>query len=634
MKSQWNTAWLLLLALKAFGLKEGHPRGSLGLQCHLLLPREDMNCSWSAQFANSPHILFFYQNLNIDPDEVHRVQVPLGQNWLVIARSQLMVGDRYRVWLEVHHADWMEESEKLTFRPYEKVKPLAPELDPVVVSSSGVTVKWKTPYWSEQLSHQPLVCELRYKTSKDAVWASLGVDHVSQEGHEFEDLDPFTRYSVQVRCIPEDGQGTWSEWSPPQTFRTPEAAPLGQVDVWRSRNLSENAEPRLYLLWKALDQKAARGDILNYTVDFWDHRKTLVASSISVCCSIPIPASASYVQVSAFNSAGKTLPASLNLGQTDLPGPQDVWVLAVPNLGFNVTWTLSPTPGGAQPEHYVVECREEISRELADWISKPVGCSSTLLKGDYRPTEPYLVSVYAIYVDGSNSSAPVRAYVKEGAPSVGPQAVKDESVSSTASLISWEEIPLANQNGHLTHVTIYLKHPTPAGPKIFGPIAAKERSYALEGLDPGTSYELWMTGSTSAGEGPASPVHKFHTPGARWQISLVVLLSVGFLLIVAIVVVIIRRRWFLGLCHKVLPLWCWESVPDPGRSTVFVRMEDQRAALAQDSSSQAPPEPPEEPDVLEITEPAPPQTANPPRVVFSGYEKHFMPSREELQELT
>ncbi|XP_054859537.1 interleukin-27 receptor subunit alpha isoform X2 [Eublepharis macularius] len=630
MKSRWDAAWLLLLALKAFGLKEDQD-ASVGLQCLWILPNNVVNCSWSALDVNSTPVLF-YQSHKYHPGQILQEQAQQEKNWLVTGKGQLMLGDLYSVWLETRGAAGMEASEKLNFSLDEIVKPPAPDLDPVAVSSSGVTVRWTNPHWSEHFAHQTLDCELRYKTSKDDVWTCLDAEDVSQEGHELEDLDPFTLYEVQARCFPGDGQGFWSEWSPPQPFRTPEAAPLGQLDVWQKVNLPENPEQKRHLLWKALDQDTARGNILNYAVDFLDNHKTIVASLVCVCCNVSVPASASYAQVSACNSAGKTPPAILSLEQTDLPGPWEVRVLPIRSLGLNVTWKFSPSAGAAQPEQYVVEWREEVSSELLNWTRRPVGCSTVLLRGDFRPKEPYLVSVYAVYAQGSNSSAPVRAYFQEGVPSAGPHAVQDRSISSTVSLISWEEIPLANRSGLLTHYTIYLKPPTSRSPKVYSPIGATERSYTLEGLEPGMPYQLWMTGSTSAGEGIASPVHHFRTHGAHWQIFVAVLLSVGFLLLLAVVVMLIMRTRVLSFCHKVLPLWCWERVPDPGHSLVLVKMGVQGAALAKEAPYQAPAKPPEETDVLEITEPAPPQMIQ-PAPVFSGYEKHFIPTREELQRL-
>ncbi|XP_015266181.1 PREDICTED: interleukin-27 receptor subunit alpha-like, partial [Gekko japonicus] len=368
MKRRWKAIWLLVLALKAFGLKEGDPVVSVGLRCLCLLPSWVMNCSWSAPDVNATYVLV-YRSLRLHPDEIRNATGRPGQNWIAVARSNLTLGDDYSAWLEVLHAPGVEASEKLNFSLDDIGKPPAPELDPVAVSSSGAMVRWKNPSWSEELTHHSVVCQLRYKASKDAVWTQLEVDHVSQEGHELEDLEPFTWYEVEARCVLEDGQGFWSEWSSPQTFRTPEAAPLGQVDVWREVHHSENSGRTCHLLWKALDREAARGDILNYTVVFWDRH---------------------------------------------LPGPREVRVRTAQSLGLSVTWTFSPSPGGVQPEQFVVEWREEISGELLGWIPQPVESRSTLLRGGFRPKEPYLVSVYAAYAQGSSSSVPVRAYVQEG----------------------------------------------------------------------------------------------------------------------------------------------------------------------------------------------------------------------------
>ncbi|XP_060109223.1 interleukin-27 receptor subunit alpha [Heteronotia binoei] len=613
----------------------GDSAASVGLQCVCVLPSYVMNCSWSAPEVNSAYRLF-YESLKYEPGKTRREQVQWGQNWLLIARDQLIRGNAYSVWLEVQRADGVEASEKINFVVEEIVQPPPPELDPVAVSSSGAVVRWRNPYWLEHFADQSLVCELRYKASEDVVWTQLDLDHedLSQEDPELTDLDPFTSYEVQARCVPEDGQGFWSEWSSSQTFRTPEAAALGQVDAWRNIHLSENSEPKLHLLWKPLDPKTARGDILSYTVDFWDRQKTAVGNLTCLCYSVPVPAAASYAQVSASNSAGKTQPTTLSLEQADLPSPQEVRVLPAESLGFRVTWTFSPSPGGVEPELYVVEWREEISGELLGWIRCPGGNRSALLKGDFRPREPYLVSVYAVYAQGSNSSAPVQAYIQEGVPSAGPLAVQDQSVSSTISLISWEEIPLAHQHGHLTHYTIYLKSPSSSTPRVYEPIGAGERSYALKDLDPGTSYQLWMSGSTSAGEGDSTLVHEFQTPGALWQVYVAALLSVGFLLLLSVIVVFLKRGWFLDFFRKVLPLWCWERVPDPGHSLVITELDPRGTALAKISHLSISTKPPEEPEILEILEPAPSQTSRPARVVFSDYEKHFLPTQEELQGLT
>ncbi|XP_077185939.1 interleukin-27 receptor subunit alpha isoform X2 [Paroedura picta] len=636
MEGQGKAFWLLALAFKALGLEEGASVASVGLQCFCGFPSHDMTCSWSAPEANATFVLAF-RNLKYAPSEIHKAQAREGDRWLTVARSRLKRGEVYSVWLEIHRAAGVDVSETLNVSLEEIVKPPAPELVLVEVSSSGAVVRRDNSNWAEHIMDQRLLWEIRYKASTDAAWIWLSLEQSSQEDQELVDLVPFTLYEVQARCIQENRQGFWSEWSPPQIFRTMEAAPLGPVDVWREIRLLENLEPAVRLLWKALDPEAARGVILNYTVDFRDRHGTSVGSLACLCYSAPVPAAASYAQVSAWNSAGGMQPTPLSLEQADLPAPQEVRVQTAQGQGLRVTWTPGPSSEQVQPEEYVAEWKEEISGELLGWIRQPAGSRSALLKGNLMPEEPYLVSVSALYAHGSSSSAPVRMYTQEGVPSAGPPHVKDQSVSSTVSLISWGEIPLAHRHGRLTHHTIYLQPSAPGNRQAYKPIVigAPRRSHALKGLKPSSTYHLWITASTSAGEGPPSLVHEFHTPGPHWQVYTAVLLSVGFLLLLALVVLLLKRRWFLNFLHKVLPLWCWQRVPDPGHSLAIIKMGSQATAPAKEAPpAPSPAEHAEEPEILNITEPAPPPAISPARLAFSGYEKRVLPSLEELERLT
>ncbi|KAF7240182.1 Interleukin-27 receptor subunit alpha [Varanus komodoensis] len=142
-----------------------------------------------------------------------------------------------------------------------------------------------------------------------------------------------------------------------------------------------------------------------------------------------------------------------------LPGPEDVQVQALEDRGFRVTWKPSASPLWVQPEEYVVEWREELpsTNEALDWTRVPGSSGSTLLIGHFKPKLPYLVRVYALHSHGNSASAPTRAYFKEEAPSNSPQALRDRRISSAVCNVSWEEIPLVDRNGHITHYTLYLK---------------------------------------------------------------------------------------------------------------------------------------------------------------------------------
>lgn len=671
MRKRWRGAWLLLLALETFGFQEGDPEEPTGLECYQMGPSGGMNCTWPSRTgpeANTTYTLH-YQSLKFKRNQTRSSQAPAGQSWVVIGRSSLTHNENYAVWVEA--GDGTRVTPRLTLTPHEIVKPDPPVLSLVDVTPE-VTVTWTNPHWPQHFSLD-LACQLRYRVSGTPNWTRVHEEDVEPNSYEFSSLEPFTAYEVQARCIPEDRKGFWSEWSPSQTFQTPEAAPLGLVDVWRVTSPPESREPSLLLLWKPLHSKAARGVIRSYSLAFRNGSDS-PASLESPCCSVSLPSGTTRVWISANNPVGRTQPANLSLERQDLPAPAGLQVAAVQGQGLRVTWEPSTDPLEGEPTEYLVEWAEECSSSKAaslDWVRRPAGTHSALLTGDFRPRVPYQVRVYGLYPRGFGASAPVRAYTQEGVPSAGPQGLQDHSISKEASVISWEAIPLAQRNGHITHYSLYLAMPT-GSPQTYQPIAATETSYNLSGLEPGTSYQLWMTGSTSAGEGNASSIHLFHTPDSRWEAVLASLLAVGFLLFVACVLGAVLHVQLLDLCQKVLPSWCWEKVPDATHSRITLYEMDRdphsyRGPLVQDPDAEEPPI--TELDIAEpanhvnqgystlpqLESPVPAQPhgddrtgseprreelgpSSPPREeawgqqapVTSGYEKHFMPTLEEV----
>uniref|UniRef100_A0A8D0HAU0 Fibronectin type-III domain-containing protein n=1 Tax=Sphenodon punctatus TaxID=8508 RepID=A0A8D0HAU0_SPHPU len=220
---------------------------------------------------------------------------------------------------------------------------------------------------------------------------------------------------------------------------------------------------------QVFDLKAARGVILGYPVTFRDGGT--VTHLERPCCNATLPRSATYAWVSARNSVGQSPPGNLSLERTDLPAPQRVQV-QVETLGLNVSWEQSELP-----EEHLVEWAPEGngSREAPlSWIRRLGNHHSALLTGDFKPHVPYRVRVYGLYPQGVGVSEPTRAYIQEGAPSGWPRELRDRMLSKTVFLISWKEIPLAQQHGHLTCYTLYLRSSSGEshvyGPSEWGPV--------------------------------------------------------------------------------------------------------------------------------------------------------------------
>ncbi|XP_067416619.1 interleukin-27 receptor subunit alpha isoform X3 [Emydura macquarii macquarii] len=670
MRQRWREACLLLLALQTLGFQEGDPETPQGLACYQMGPTGGMNCSWPSRTgsgANTTYTLH-YQSLKFKRNQTRSFQAPAGQSWVAIGRSDLTHSERYDVWLET--GDGTQLRPRLTLTLDERVKPDPPELGLVDVTPV-VTVSWTNPGWPQH-SSSSLACDLRYRMSGASSWIKVQEDDVEPSSYEFSSLEPFTAYEVQARCIPNDRKGVWSNWSPSLAFQTPEAAPVGLVDVWRAASHPGSGEPSLLLLWKPLDPRAARGVIRSYSITLRAGSDGTDSRLESPCCRASLPSSTTHVWISANNHVGRTQPANLSWEQQDLPAPEGIRAAAEQGQALRVTWEPGKDPREGEAPEYLVEWVKECSGSKAaslSWVRRPAGARSALLTGDFRPQVPYQVRVYGLYPQGFGASAPVRAYAQEGVPSAGPRGLQDRSVSKIASIISWEEIPLAQRNGHITHYTLYLETPT-GSRQTYGPIAATETSYNLSDLEPGTSYQLWMTGSTSAGEGNASSIHLFHMPDSHWEAVLASLLTVGFLLVLACIVGVVLHAKLLTLCQKVLPRWCWEKVPDPVHSRIMLH-EDPHNCMGPLVQSQAAEEPPitqfdiREPaehknqgystlSQLESLPPALPhregaddgprteelgtgsstleeeQGEPTPTPVISGYEKHFMPTLEEV----
>nr|KAF6297554.1 interleukin 27 receptor subunit alpha [Pipistrellus kuhlii] len=132
-----------------------------------------------------------------------------------------------------------------------------------------------------------------------------------------------------------------------------------------------------------------------------------------------------------------------------------------------------------------------------------------------------------------------------------------------------------------------------------------------------------MMVSTIAGQGPPGPSLRLHLPDNTLKLEILLgVLLCGLLLIGCGVSLAVSGRC-LHLWHKILPRWVWEDIPDPANSHFSQpRVED---------VPQAPP--PGDLPTVEVEEMEPLPVIEPPQTssrMDSGYEKHFLPTPEEL----
>ncbi|TKC38788.1 hypothetical protein EI555_007147, partial [Monodon monoceros] len=285
------------------------------------------------------------------------------------------------------------------------------------------------------------------------------------------------------------------------------------------------------------------------------------------CCNISIPTQAEWAGVSAINATSWEPPTNLSLACLG-PGfaPRGVVVSIIP-VSSDLLVTWQQGSGGLQ-EHVVDWARDGDPLEDLNWVWLPPGNLSAVLPGDFEGGVPYQITVTAVSPWGL-------------APAPSVWKFREELVSGST------------------------------------------RTITLPDLHWGTC-ELWVTASTIAGQGPPGPSLRFHLPDntLKWKVLPVVLLVWGLLLTGCGVSLATSGRC-VHLRHKVLPHWVWEKVPDPANSN-FSLPHMKEVPQAQ---------PPGDLPILEVEEieqvpiMEAPQASAP---LDSGYEKHFLPTPEEL----
>ncbi|XP_025771586.1 LOW QUALITY PROTEIN: interleukin-27 receptor subunit alpha [Puma concolor] len=287
--------------------------------------------------------------------------------------------------------------------------------------------------------------------------------------------------------------------------------------------------------------------------------------------------------------------------QTPPSAPKDVWISG------NVCGTA-----GTQ---------EALLLWKVSWEGAPTLSLSLHPPGEFEGGVPYRITVTAVSPCGLAPAPSVWRFTEELVPLAGPTLWRLQDTPPGTPAIAWGEVPRRQLRGHLTHYTLCAQSGT--GPSVCMNVSGSARNITLPDL-PWGPCELWMTASTIAGQGPPGPSLRLHLPDntLKWKVLPGVFLLWGLLLMGCGMSLATSGRC-LHLRHKVLPRWVWEKVPDPANSNSGQpHMEEMPQA-----------QPLGDFPILKVEEMEPLPVAEPPQAstrLDSGYEKHFLPTPEEL----
>ncbi|CAO2611162.1 Interleukin-27 receptor subunit alpha [Lemmus lemmus] len=603
---------LELLLLPLLLLLGTRPQGSPGpLQCYSVGPLGNLNCSWEPLGDLEIPPVLHHRSQKYHFNRTWDVKVPSRQNWATIPREQFTMADKLLIW-------GTQEGQPLwspVFVDLEtQMKPGTPRLLSDVDFSEDkpleATMLWTPPLWPP---HKVLICQFQYKRFQEKEWTQLEPQLKTDllTPVEMQNLEPGTSYQVSGRCRVENGD-PWGEWSPTLSFQTPF---LTLKDVWISGAVCETADNRTaLLLWKN-PGPSVQG---TYRVRFGAGNVTMTQEEVP-CCKSSIPTLMEWAVVSTVNTTNGTLLTNLSLVcLAPESAPHDVVVSSVDgSSGLLVTWQQ----GTREPPEYVVDwARDGDSLDKLNWVHLPTANLSTLLPGDFEGGVPYRVTVTAVFPGGLAAAPSVWGFTEELVPLAGPAVWRLEDDPPGTPAVAWEEVPRHKVRGQATHYTLCIQGE--AIPTVCMNVSSNTQTVTLHSLHWG-SFELWVTVSTIAGQGPPGPSLRLQLPDneVKWKILLCVLSLWGLLLTGCGLSLAATRC--LHQRYKLLPQWIWESVPDPANSS------SGQPYIKEVSL----PQPPKEEPILEVEEiELEPLTEPPPASapLHSGYEKHFLPTPEEL----
>ncbi|CAH2272872.1 interleukin-27 receptor subunit alpha [Pelobates cultripes] len=653
------THWCWLRAVGVFLLLFVGDLGGNSEVCSLccIFLREDrgLNCTWAGN-ANTQYTLHLQSlKFNINkPSTVLNFTSLLGRTSILIPRKSLTKNDNYLLKLK-HGAE--EESYYFTYDDADKNLLIEPPLlsDVMFSGESDVSAHISWPIPSDNLHVAIRYQNLADTNSKE--WIYADPSDIQHDNYEISDLEPFSQYDVQARY--ESNNTLRSLWSESRTFWTPEQAPVGPLDVWRNFDMKQF----VILYWKPQHCQYPGSDKWNYIVTYihGGGSNALKTPYREPLCEVKLPANSTHMCVSAQNNNGTGPPTCATTVCLDTK-PLDVEIRVWLNVTQGVTvWWDESLNERCEDLTYLVEWTQltEGGSKMKNWARRQVGKQNVTLPGKLDPQVPYQVSLFTLcQSDCKGPVSTIMFYSQEGVPSSAPN-FSVLPLSSTDIFISWNEIPVWKQKGFITSYTVYLNSTVDSQRH---PVSA--RNLSISGLLPSTVYEIWVTASTAAGEGTRGEVKVFHTKGSvRLAVILlpihITLVMFGFLIFIYVQ----RKRGKM----------CWIQIPNPENSRSVAKLFNTKYSNPWDTI-QTPSNPPvtvvEEvnlpPQLLtplmnghhspitvdeDLLSPATSPTANcnsrfqiedlpsgsPPATINKptkfGYEKHFMPTIEEVMGL-
>ncbi|KAK9534959.1 hypothetical protein VZT92_007372 [Zoarces viviparus] len=579
--SRWLLSILLVIVPKCFAPA---PPASPSLpECYIPCDENncaDIRCKWDSRLDPEipTHYSLHWKSAN--SEQVYGINGTSTSG--TIDREDYVHGE-LRVWVQAKNQHGSAQSQAALFNTADIIK-LPPPTVSSVSDQDSLEFSWKST--CAELQDLSLgQCEVQYRTEAEQVWRED--KDVLHGSYTVDSPQPGTVYEFQVRCSCD--RGLMSDWSAIHRIRSTETAPDGELDVWSDCGIFHKISDCV-VTWKKLPISQARGLILGYEVRLSYSNGAPVLVNVSTaeptgrlaceetqCHFTSSLKDVASVSVSAYNARGATKPSYLALPTPGEQKNEQAIRLVMNEENLTVSWD-PPAQLSDNLKEYVVQYKQAgcPPGQGFDWIKVNKRQTTGIFEGRYIKYTAYQVSLFTV----SNCSkvhhlSPVIGYSVQGTPSRGP-SFEVSSIADTHVTLSWEPIPLSEQNGVILYYQVVVESGADGQNVVYNVSASPQResqTFKLLYLSPGQEYEVRIRGVTTAGPGENKTAEfktKDHEPFAH-----LIAVVLGIILLAVICVLCILYR----ACREENKVWCLSAsltkVPDARNSHIFRHMKHQ-----------------------------------------------------------
>ncbi|KAJ4943859.1 hypothetical protein JOQ06_006353 [Pogonophryne albipinna] len=432
------------------------------ITCERTRSSDNIICSWEK--GQKTHVITTY-NISLNRENGTRVELyqiqddeqRVSANPLTISRAVIEENIKYKFIITAYNHFGESQSDPFIFCSKDIVIPETPRIVNIEFrnNSQAAVLQWETSDSSEHLRS-----DVRLRTDKAPSWVK---SNYKAEGADLNEgqirvsgLRPLTDYEFQMRtCMPHTNTPRFncSKWSASVRGRSPGKGPSQQLHVWRT---FDSPGSNVTVLWKPPSPEDYSGVVQQYKIFLGNEQKQEVLSG-PASSSVPVPAEIKAISISAITLYGTSPPAVVPLKHSGGFAPVLRELAPAANSSavlVSWTWTDDKHWSTSDPLHYVVQWTTVPGAQMK-WQRVSKDQNNTLITG-LRAGVRYNVSLYAVTSRGVSAPSSRLVYSKEQKPVSGPNLSVLVHESRRVH-IQWDELPVDQQRGFITHYTVYLQ---------------------------------------------------------------------------------------------------------------------------------------------------------------------------------